>query len=208
MFNFFLIFPLIMILPVNLKAQESYREILKSFIESKISVSGDKDWYLEVEGVKLSKEPLKKGLEVLDQKLKTSTLSKNEKKELRSQFVQNYIDRMAILILTYKEFLEETDLDSIFLDFLAQSATQKYIDRQLASNPDAIKPTEADIDQYYNQNSSRYRGLGLSMAQIRELAMMELSQTKAQAWTEREIIKIRTQAKILTNKQVQKELGL
>ncbi|MGL5720966.1 MAG: hypothetical protein ACRCY4_00990 [Brevinema sp.] len=208
MTKFFLLIPLMAIFTINSYTQETPKELLKSFIESRIAVSGDKDWYLEVDGVKLAKDPLKKGLDSLDERLKTSTLSRNEKKELRTQFVQNYTDRMVVLVSTYQEFLDEADLDAIFLDFLAQSATQKYIERQLAKNPEAIKPTEADIDRYYTQNASRYRSLGLTTAQIRELATMELSQTKAQSWTEQEIAKVRNQAKISTNRAVQRELGL
>lgn len=205
---------LFLALPSLVYSQESLfnsqiKEVLSNLIETQLNIpSGDKDWYLEVDGIKLPKKNLVDGLSQLDEKLKISDISKEDKKVLRKQFIQNYIDRMVVLLSTYKVVLESPDLDTLFLDFLSQTSVQQYLEKKFANDPSVSKPTASEVDQAYTQNAKRYTSLGLNPSQVKEYIEMELSQAKMKDWADSEVAKVKAKAKINTNKAVQKELGL
>lgn len=196
-------------IPIGLGAQETTKDWLQNYLDSRFQTPVDeKDWYLEINGVKLPKKPLEQGLADLEEKMKKGSLTKGEKKTLRAQFVQNYTDRMVLFLNTYQDLLTSADVETLLWDFMVQNSAQKYLEKQLAQDPSVVEPTEADINAYAKEHSTRFMKLGLGAAQIREYAAMELSQTKMQAWTAKQLEAVKNKTKIITNKSVQKELGL
>lgn len=187
---------------------EQAKTALQNFITDWFNSSNDSNWLLEINGVKFPTKGLEIGLETLENNLKKSDISKVEQQQLKARFVQTYIDQSAILAHSYKELLENPEIDILLQEFLRQAATQFWLENQMKKDPSAIVPSQDDINKYYQENSERLLRLGLSANQIKSYTEQELRQKKLQEWTFRELATFKTNNPVTINPTIKKKFNI
>lgn len=196
---------------IIIHSQEIFRakDILKNYIETWFRSNNDSEnWFVEVNGVKFPSDGMEYGLKILDENLKKTDVSATDRKMIRDQYVQTYIDHLLILSMSYDELLENPDLDILFQDFLRQIAMQNWLESQMKKDPKAIEPTEEELTKYYKENSERLMRLGLSVAQIKSYSQQEIKQYKIKEWTQNQIQTLKKQYSFTLNNKMKKKLGL
>ncbi len=170
-----------------------------------INPSPEEEWFLEIKGMKFPVKGLEVGLASLENNLNKGKVSAEEKKQIKAHFIQTYTDQSAILADSYQELLDNPQTDILLQEFLRQAATQLWLEKQVAANPDAINPTQEEIDAYYTENSDRLFRLGLSASQIQEYAEQELRQTKIQKWSFDQLKSFKEKNPITINEKYKKK---
>ena len=181
---------------------------IQTYMDAWINASTDENWLMDMKGVKFPSKGMEVGFKSLEENLKKSDVSDNEKKQIKERFVQTYLDQSAILAASYKEVLENPNLDILLQEFLRQAATQFWLEKQLEKDPNAITPTKEEIDAYYLENSERLLRLGLSASQIKSYTEQELRQTKLQQWTYNQLAEFKTNNPITINPKMKKKFGI
>lgn len=181
---------------------------LQSYFDSWFSNADGEEWLLEVNGIKLPSYGMEVGLNSLNDTLQNAKISNAEKKQVKSRFIQSYLDQSMILALSYQDLINNPDLDVLLQEFLRQAATQLWLENQIIKNPSAIEPTEDELNSYYLQHSERLLRLGLSASQIKEYTEQELKQKKVQEWTEQQIAAVKSSAITSINPKMKKKYDI
>jgi len=166
------------------------------------------DWFIKVDGMKFPKKGLEYGLKTLEENLKAGKISKSERKQIQQQYITTYINQSVILAETYKDLLNNSELDLLLQEFLQQAATQIWLDKQMKKNPHAAVPSQNEINKYYKENTERLIQLGLSASQIKEYTEQELRHKKLKEWTIEQLNKVNKNAKVEINPTSKKKLDL
>ena len=181
---------------------------IQNYMDAWLNSSTDENWLIDINGVKFPSKGIEVGFKVLEENLQKSDISNSEKKQIKERFVQTYLDQSAILASSYKELIESSSLDILLQEFLRQAATQFWLEKQMLKDPEAIVPTQEEINQYYSENSDRLLRLGLSASQIKSYTEQELRQTKLQNWTYRQLLNFNTNNPIIVNPKLKKKFGI
>ena len=181
---------------------------IQTYMDAWINSSTDENWLMDMNGIRFPSKGMEVGFKSLEENLKKSNVSENEKKQIKERFVQTYLDQNAILAASYKEVLESPSLDILLQEFLRQAATQFWLEKQMEKDPSAIVPTKDEIDAYYLENSERLLRLGLSASQIKSYTEQELRQTKLQQWTYNQLAEFKTNNPITINPKMKKKFGI
>ena len=181
---------------------------IQTYMDAWIASSTDETWLIDINGIKFPSKGMEVGFKALEENLKKSDLSNQEKNQIKERFVQTYLDQSAILAATYKEVLESPDLDILLQEFLRQAATQFLLEQKIKQDPNAVVPTSEEIDAYYLENSERLLRLGLSASQIKSYTEQELRQSKLQKWTYDQLAEFKTNNPIKINPKIKKKFGI
>lgn len=181
---------------------------IQTYMDAWIDSSTDENWLMDMNGIKFPSKGMEVGFNALEEGLKKSDLSDNEKKQVKERFVQTYLDQSAILVATYKEVLESPNLDILLQEFLRQAATQFLLEQKIKEDPNAVVPTNDEIDAYYLENSERLLRLGLSASQIKSYTEQELRQNKLQKWTYDQLAEFKTNNPVTINPKIKKKFKI
>ncbi len=187
---------------------EQAKTAMQDYMETWFINYTGNDWVIKVNDVRFPDHGFEVGVTTLSKNLQNAKVPKNEQTQIINGYIQTYIDQSLILSLTYEDILNDSNLDILLQEFLRQAATQIWLENQVAENPNAVEPTQEEINQYYVQNSERLLRLGLSAAQIKEYTEQELRQAKLKAWTSAQLADVRAKYPVDINPKIRRKYNI
>lgn len=128
---------------------------------------------------------------------------------IKKQYLDSLIGQYVIVLKAANDgSLNTKESQFIMSAAVRQAIYNFYLQKFIPQDKSAFIPSQAEINQYYNQNKAQFDRMGASADQIKQYAINDLGQRKLQLWVSDFIEQAKESYKIQRNTDVLQKEGI